>query len=280
MKSTALRTASIGYTIALVFVLGVGVVSAQSYTTVASNIVVEGSVRDGDVISYDPSANSYHPSSAYADELMYGVVVFDPVLNLLENNEGAPATGVPVVRYGEVSVNVSTLGGYVRAGDLITTSPIEGFAQRVPREAGTYVLGFAIEDMTIGEDTITVGGETVQLGRVPVALRIGPYVTKEGSERIASSTLLGSTGLTSTEEQNGIDMFKLLRYIMASLVAALAILVSARRFGDTFSQSVISVGRNPLARSQIRSIVIWNSFLIIVISSVGFGISALILFLP
>jgi F0F1-type ATP synthase membrane subunit c/vacuolar-type H+-ATPase subunit K len=75
-------------------------------------------------------------------------------------------------------------------------------------------------------------------------------------------------------------MFKVFRYSLAAIVAALAILVAARRFGDTFSQSVISVGRNPLARSQIRSMVVWNSFLIILISCVGFGISALIIFVP
>ena len=279
MTTTAHRTASMWYFATLAFFVSAGVVSAQSYTTVASTITVDGVARDGDVISYYPRENVYHPSKTYADEMMYGVVVIDPVLNLFSENE-AGNQGVPVVRFGEAVVNVSTLDGFVYAGDLVTTSPIEGFAQRVSRDTATYVLGFALQDMTVSGQTTTVGDATVELGTVPVALRIGPYVTKEGAELIASSTLQGSAGLSDSEEQGGFDMFKMFRYVMASLVAALSILVAARRFGDTFSQSVISVGRNPLARSQIRSMVIWNSFLIILISSVGFGISALILFLP
>lgn len=279
MIITALRTAGMWYLALLIFFVSAGVATAQSYTTVASSVVIDGTIRDGDVVSYNPEDNSYHPSALYADEMMYGVVVLDPVLNLLSENDTAPQ-GAPVVRFGEVSVNVSTLGGFVYAGDLVTTSPIEGFAQRVSRDNATYVLGFALEDMTVRNQTVTVGDTSVELGTVPVALRIGPYVTKEGAELIASSTIQGAGGIAENQEQGGFDMFKMFRYIMASLVAALSILVAARRFGDTFSQSVISVGRNPLARSQIRSMVIWNSFLIILISSVGFGISALILFLP
>lgn len=253
---------------------------AQSYTTVASSLIVDGDVRDGDVISYSPEENTYHSSATYADEMLYGVVVLDPVLTLSSNTEGVVENGVPVVRYGEAVVNVSTLGGVVRAGDLLTTSVLEGYAQRVSREDGPYILGFAIEDMTSTGETADVDGTTVTLGKVPVALRIGPHVTKEGAELISSSTLLGQGGIVQMQEQGGFDTFKLVRYVMASLVAALTILVATRRFGDTFSQSVVSVGRNPLARSQIRSMVIWNSILIIIISAVGFGISALILFLP
>lgn len=280
MTVTAVRTASLLCVGILVFSGTLVLHAAQSYTTVASSIETEGILRDGDIVSYNPELNTYHPSKEYADEMVYGVVVLDPVLYLSESDPPTTSTGTPVVRYGEVVVNVSTLGGEIQAGDLITTSVIEGLGQRVAREDGSYVLGFALEDMQNTGNTVQLDAQTVELGRVAVALRIGPYVTKQGAELIASTTLLGPGGTMQNENEGGIDIFKVFRYSLAALVAALAILVAARRFGDTFSQSVISVGRNPLARSQIRSMVIWNSFLIILISSVGFGISALIIFVP
>jgi F0F1-type ATP synthase membrane subunit c/vacuolar-type H+-ATPase subunit K len=279
MKTTAVQTAIL---LCVALLMQVDTVSAtQSYTTVASTIETEGTLRDGDIVSYNPGQNIYHPSKEYADEMVYGVVVLDPVLHLSElEGTTASTTGTPVVRYGEVVVNVSTLGGEIHAGDLVTTSVIEGFGQRVAREDGSYVLGFALEDMQFNGESVQVGEQTIELGNVAVALRIGPYVTKQGAELIASTTLLGQGGIVEDDGEGGIDMFKVFRYSLAAIVAALAILVAARRFGDTFSQSVISVGRNPLARSQIRSMVVWNSFLIILISCVGFGISALIIFVP
>jgi F0F1-type ATP synthase membrane subunit c/vacuolar-type H+-ATPase subunit K len=279
MKTTAAQTAIL---LCVALLIQVDAVSAnQSYTTVASTIETEGTLRDGDIVSYNPAQNIYHPSKEYADEMVYGVVVLDPVLHLSElEGTTASTTGTPVVRYGEVMVNVSTLGGEIHAGDLVTTSVIEGFGQRVAREDGSYVLGFALEDMQFSGESVQVGEQTIELGNVAVALRIGPYVTKQGAELIASTTLLGQGGVVKDDGEGGIDMFKVFRYSLAAIVAALAILVAARRFGDTFSQSVISVGRNPLARSQIRSMVVWNSFLIILISCVGFGISALIIFVP
>lgn len=253
--------------------------AATTYTTVASALTISGDVSDGDIISYDTATDTYRRSSWFADEMMYGVVVNDPVLYL--QGIDAAATGTPVVRYGEVLMNVTTLGGVIRAGDLVTSSDIPGAGQRVNRDEGVYVLGFALEDMVASGESFTgEDGTIVSRGKVSVALRIGPYVTREGAAFIASGTTQGIAGMTDAEERSGLDVFKLFRYVLASFVAISAVIVASRRFGDTFSQSVISIGRNPLAHSHIRSMVLWNAFLILVISGVGFGIGAAIIFAP
>ena len=284
MNGAALRTVFAVCSIVVCFLFLQTSEASQSYTTVASNIDLAGVARDGDIVSYDPGQNRYHLSEEREDELMYGVVVLDPVLLLSNGVSVEDATGTPVVRFGEAVVNVSTLGGEIRAGDLITSSAVVGFGQRVDSDEAEFVLGFALEDMQTLEATVSVDDRTVELGRVPVALRIGPHVSKEGAALISGGMLTrGENGellVGQNEEGQGFDFFKMFRYFLAAIVAILTVIVATRRFGDTFSQSVISVGRNPLARAQIRSMVIWNSILIVLISCVGFGISALIVFAP
>jgi F0F1-type ATP synthase membrane subunit c/vacuolar-type H+-ATPase subunit K len=258
---------------------GTVVLAAPTYTTVASTTYIDEEVQDGDIISYNPETSTYRRSQTFADEMMYGVVVRDPVLHLQDRE--ASATGTPVVRYGEVLMNVSTLGGSIYAGDLITSSVLPGIGQRVGREEGAYVLGFALEDMVLtGERIEMENGTTAELGKVSVALRIGPYVTREGAAFLASTSVSGIQLPERAEGQGGFDYFKMFRYVLASLVAVSAVVVASRRFGDTFSQSVISIGRNPLAQSHIRSMVLWNAFLIFTICAVGFGIAAAIIFVP
>ncbi len=252
---------------------------ALSYTTVASPVTVQGEVINGDVVSYDAETGTVHPSALPADEMMYGVVVTDPVMYIYETT--TTDRQVPVVRYGEALVNVTDIGGEIRAGDLVTTSVVEGKGKRISRDEGAYALGFALEDMRLLDQAPSVvRGKEVRMGTVPVALRIGPYVTKDGASYLASSSVLGITVTERFQERSGLDLFKLMRYLLGSLVAISAVVIAARRFGDTFKQSIVSVGRNPLARSQIRAMVLWNALFIILISSIGLGVGIAIVIAP
>jgi len=251
----------------------------KSYTTVASPIVVRGDVSNGDLVSYDAETGTCHPSKLPADEMMYGVVVFDPVMYLDDPN--IDAEGTPVVRYGEVVVNVTTINGAIQAGDLITTSFVAGKGQRIDRDEGAYVIGFALENMTTTPgETFEVDGITVQVGTVPVALRIGPYVTKQGAEFVATSTVNGILASQGIDPDEGVDYFRMFRFVLGAMVAVGSVLLATRRFGDAFSQSVISVGRNPLAQSRIRSMLLWNTLLIIIISCIGLGVGVAIVLAP
>ena len=195
----------------------------------------------------------------------------------------------PVVRYGEVLVNVSTLGGDIKAGDIITTSPIPGVAQRTVPVDASYILGFALESMTLNDERTEYEGKEIHFGTVPITLRIGPYLTKEGVEFVASGKEYDTIieNLKNNEaykdvvlDQDAISAFKVFRYALAALVAITALIVSVSRFGDTFKQGVVSIGRNPLARTQIRSILFWNVLLIVLVTGAGLGIAAAIILMP
>lgn len=273
----------------LAFSLPLGIVQAaidmHNFTTVASPVIVTGDVKNHDIVSYSGEEDVYKASGSFADESMFGVIVDDPVL-YMESDISLQQGARPVVRYGEVLVNASSLGGDILPGDIVTTSPIQGIGQRVMRKDAPYILGFALERITYTGETVYFEGEEVRLGTVPVALRIGPYLTRAGVAFVSSGKeyeeifkeINEKGGLV--QDPNAIGAFKIFRYLLAAAVAITAMVVSLSRFGDAFKQSVVSVGRNPLARSQIRSILLWNVLFIVLISGTGLGIAVAIILFP
>jgi hypothetical protein len=264
-----------------VFVYG----EIHDFTTVASPIIVSGEVNNHDIVSYHKTTDEYKASGSFSDESMFGVIVDDPVL-YMESDIAFSEGARPVVRHGEALVNVSTLGGEVHVGDIITTSPIVGVGQRAEQEDATYILGFALGSMRLTGETVMHEGNEYELGVVPTALRIGPYLTKEGiafvsvgKQYLSGSGELIGFGAGATDDNN-ITAFKIFRYILAGVIAITSIVVSISRFGDAFKQSVVSVGRNPLARGQIRSILFWNVVLIIFVSGAGLAVAAAIIIIP
>ena len=260
----------------------------QDYATVASPVLVEGVVNNHDVISFGSEENVFRASRSFADESMFGVIVDDPVL-FMESQIFQDERARPVVRYGEVIVNASTLGGEIQAGDIITTSLIPGVAQRTIPTDASYILGFALETMTLNGERVLYDGKEVQFGTVPITLRIGPYLTKEGVEFVASGknyesiieNLKNNEAFKEvTSDKDAISAFKVFRYALAALVAITVLIISVSRFGDTFKQGVVSIGRNPIARSQIRSILFWNVLLIVLVTGAGLGIAAAIILMP
>lgn len=252
--------------------------------TIASAFAIDGEVQDGDIVSYDVERGVYVPAQQTADRNMFGVVADDPVLFV---GDGEDDTGMrPIVRYGESIVNVSTLNGEVQAGDFVTTSRVIGVGQRVGVDTATYILGIATSPMSFTGETVLVDGETVRLGQVPVALRIGFF--SDGTDDAefdelralyASSAAAMQSSVENESNRTGLDFFLLFRYILGAAVTIASILVALRRFGGLFNESVVAVGRNPLAHSQVRSLLIWNTFMIIAVSGVGLVFGVLIIVL-
>ncbi len=261
-------------------------VAGKDFATVASPVAVVGNVNNHDIISYNSTDDTYIPSRHFADESMLGVVVDDPVFYMGEDATVASSVR-PVIRFGEAIVNVSTVGGEIKAGDIITTSEIPGNGQRADKENTPYILGFALDNMVLNGGEITYGGKNVKLGTVSVALRIGPYITKEGAKFITTgkeeldtlTNVVNEGGVASANVKN-IGPFKVFRFLLAAIVAISSIIISITRFGDAFREGVVSIGRNPLARSQIHSVLLWNTLLIILVSGVGLSVAVAIILFP
>lgn len=253
-------------------------------TAVATSFEVVGGAMHGDIVSYNPSNETFAKSAKVGDEQLFGVVVSDPILFVGSNTA---TSQVPIVRDGEAEVAVSTLGGPIEVGDYITTSRIEGVGQRVNANRRIYVLGVALEHFGAdapGASFALVGTEQVAVGQILVALRMGFYVPEfedsalKGSTGDAADAGQSNTVLGALNEEN--RSFMVVRYILAALVTFSAIVIALRSFGGSLSDSIVSVGRNPMARSYILSMMLWNSMLILVVSGVGLALGAAIIIYP
>ncbi len=249
-------------------------------TAIATSFPVRGAVEDGDLVSHNVETGFYERSSVPGDKDLFGVVVTDPTLLITDGEEDVPGM-VPLVRFGEARVRVSTEGGSIRAGDYLTSSYVVGVAMKADTTKQGVVLGIALQDFPapgVEEESVLVDGRTVRVGHLPVALRIGVYTPES---EVATSTMgAGFTEDGAPVVPEGKSILDLLRYLIAAAVALGALFVALRNFGGSLSESIASVGRNPLAKTYILSMMFWNSMLIILICLVGFGIGAFIIMYP
>lgn len=222
----------------------------------------------GDIISFDKTAQVFSLSRTENDSNLFGVVVNNPVLVL-----NTPGGGVPVVSTGEVLVNVTTLGGPIAAGDQITSSVVPGKGARA-NGVGGIMLGTALEAFPSATAILqNVSSTTVYEGSIRVLLRIGPR------EQPATTTPTTTPAATDSMPVSSL-VAKALKYVLAALVAIGSVFAAFRNFGASIRDGIVSVGRNPLAKSSIQSMVILNSVLIILVSAAGLFVGFAILLLP
>jgi F0F1-type ATP synthase membrane subunit c/vacuolar-type H+-ATPase subunit K len=250
---------------------GVAFAQVGGYGIPSTYDVIGEGVQSGDIISFNPGNSTYRLSQIPRDEDMFGVVDTSPVVVFRDGD----INRVPIVQVGEVIVNVTTLNGPIAVGDSVTTSQIPGKGQKFERGEG-YILGYALQnfDETSGSTTISYNGETLFIGPIRVQLNIGPSLSAF-DEIINQSTIF-------VREEGDIEtgLETIFRYVTAALFALGTVFVVLKTFGPNVGRGVISVGRNPLAKSSIQAMVIFNVILILSISIVAFIISLLIIFLP
>lgn len=249
-------------------------ISEMSIATV--NPVEDEKAIGGDIVSLGGKNGILTLTKVEYDENMYGVIVDYPQI-LLKTQE----SGKPVVRNGEVFVNVTTLSGPVEIGDYITSSQIPGKGQKAQSFTSGYMLGKAVSafNPTPAEaEEIEFGKKKVFLGRVKVAVGIGPaspvIIKASGGlfgtlKQLSASFLFNLTSTRFTE--------KLARYIVASIVALTTIFISLHTFGRAVTKGIESIGRNPLAKISIQTMIVLNVILIAVVSLGGIALALAIL---
>jgi len=229
-------------------------------------IIEDEQVVSGDIISFDKTLQEFNLSNRDEDEDVFGITSDDPLLVLVTEEDG-----IPVVRTGEAMVNVTSINGPIIAGDFITSSLVPGKGRKAD-DSDSYIIGIAL-DPFLGEFTATsTTEEVVSGGTIRVLLRIGSKasVIQEFSDSPAEQ----NTGVTEATVLN------IVQYILAAFIAVGSIYVAFKNFGPNIKDGIVSVGRNPLAKSSIQSMVILNIILIILISAGGLFVSLAILLLP
>ena len=167
-------------------------------------------------------------------------------------------------------VNVTTINGPIVAGDYITSSTLVGKGEKSTR-ASDRVIGVALESFPPTGATVD-SGQTTYSGMIRVLLSVGARPANTGGVMGAGGVSGGSaTGINT-------PLANVLKYALATLVVMGSIFVAFRTFGASLRNSIVSVGRNPLAKPAIQSMVVINTVLVIVVTAVGLFIGLMILF--
>jgi hypothetical protein len=232
---------------------------AQS-SRIAITIPFDEEAETGDLIVVEKGEYTYAQKDYH--ENMYGVVVDDPAISLNDRNLGED-NSVRVISSGEAYIKVSSVNGNIKVGDYLTSSQIEGAAQRA--DVSGYVVGTALDSYT-NDNTEAVG--TI-LADVDIK---SAYVPNRSQKNLLNFLKTGATAPL-------LSPLTTFRYLISALVVIASFIVGFSSFGKITGESVEALGRNPLAGKEIKSAVVFNFIFTFGIMIVGIILSYLILVL-
>lgn len=245
-----LRLVLTGVVVALA---GLGIAASGTLSAGASSANISHSyqataaITNGSLVSLDPKRTDYvQPANTGNGVRLIGVAVAsnDSLIAV-----DAASGKVQVATTGNANTLVSTLNGDIRVGDQIAVSPLNGVGMKAL--SGSRVIGLAQTAFNSHTDGATAKritdkygrSSTVQLGYVRVSIAIG-ISNSNGSGVVLNNlqkvvqTLTGHTVSTPR--------------ITISIVVVIAALVAliTLTYASIYS-SIISVGRNPLAKYAV-----------------------------
>lgn len=213
-------------------------------------------VKDGTIIT--STTDGPAPSTISYDSHVMGVVSRDAAIILSTSNS---TNGVPIIATGRVYILVSSQGGPIKKGDLLTTSTIPGVAVKAVKDG--YVLGSALEDFN--------NTNPKQVDTIAIDLDLHYFNSKPAFPGSLSDIL--KIALLPTKESPS-PIFK---YIVAGGVTLASFILTFLSFGRTAAKGVEALGRNPAASRIIHLGIILNIGICIAITVAGLTVSFLIL---
>ena len=207
---------------------------------------------DGDIIALDPESNTFKRTLVAGDMHMYGVYEATPSV-VFRTYVDAP----PILSAGEVYTNVTTINGEIKPGDYVTSSAIPGKGQKATDFSG-YMLGMAMEGFNGQNPDMTIRHENKDypLKQIKISILIGPSTP---SLFRSGSGVFGILNQLGTFSGGGEGSIRLMRYIIAAMVAAISIGAAFMVFSRNVTKGIESIGRNPLAKANIQAMIVLNS---------------------
>lgn len=242
----------------LLLALAFKYVSASSYDFAISVPILDPNVEEGSIISYVDG--EYILSIEAYDPNIFGIVSGSPSLYLEDRNL---ESYVLVGSKGEMDVRISSKNGEIKKGDYLTSSEIPGVAQLADKSG--RVLGIALDDYSNTDPN--------DIGLIAAYVDIKSHLKQESLTENLLTVI--SDGLSSAF----LTPLASLRYIMALIVTAITFAIAFLSFSRLTSRGVEALGRNPLAGSSIKSVIIFNFILTFIIIASGLAIAYLILVL-
>ncbi len=265
--------------IALAVLVGLSMVSmvwaADSATRapVTQSYGTDDTLQKGMLVRLD-SKDSTKVSILKQDESdrMLGLVVAanDAALSLTSDLDKRQ---VYVASFGKYNALVSTQNGPIKIGDLISISTLNGIGMKADGEE-KMVLGKALTafDGSDAEGTASLTNSegdktTVSLGRINVQVSVQSNPLQSAGLPSALTQFLSDIGYSVTKKNVSVA-----RLYLATLILLVASIVSGVMLFSSVRSTLVSIGRNPLAKQAIvRSMfqVVITSLIIFIIGVFG-----------
>jgi len=214
----------------------------------------------GDLIVIEKGEYTFAKKSYH--ENMYGVVVEDPAISIIDKTL-EDGNYVKVVSSGEAYVKVSTINGNIEVGDFLTSSSIEGAAEKA--DVNGYVLGTALEAYANDDP------EKVSTIMAHLDIKTA-YVPNRSQKNLLNFMKTGAMAPV-------LSPLTTFRYLISAMIVIASFVVGFSSFGRISGKSVEALGRNPLASHDIKSAVVFNFIFTFGIMIIGIVLSYLVLVL-
>lgn len=235
--------------------------ASQSYAT------KDKSITKGMAVSVVSESSGSNQSKTYvqkssvsrADKTL-GVVV-DLGDNLVTSVSGD--NQIFVASSGDAQVYVTDLNGEVKKGDLLAPSPLEGILMRAAN--GTPgIIGASLDDFAgHSSETVAINGSESTNAKVAI-LRINMDVKFATSSGGIQQPLLERLGQTIAQRP-----VSSLQTFIALAILGLLIMVEGGIVYAAISSSILSLGRNPLAKRSIVQGLLQATLLVAVVLAGG-----------
>ena len=223
------------------------------------------SIGYGSLVSLNPNKSGYiEPANTGNGSRLTGVTL-NAKDSLLAVNPSSDS--VQVATTGNVDALVSTLNGSISVGDQISVSPFNGIGMKA--NPGLSIIGLSQTTLNDNSSGITKekvlnkeGKETsIWVGYVSITINITSNNSGAGTSKLNSLQKLiqNITGHTVSTFRIVISLI-----VMAITLLALIAVIYAAIYG-----SIVSVGRNPLAKHEIYSTLRSVLFMTIVVGVVA-----------
>lgn len=227
-------------------VLGLAPAGASS-ANISHSYKANDTIKDGSIVSLDASRSDYVvPANVDNGAQLLGVAVAgNDSLIAVDATPGS----VQVATTGTASALVSTLNGDIKVGDQVAVSPFNGVGMKAA--AGSRIVGLAqtaFNGSTAGATTETVTtkngqNHSVKVGYLRVNIAVGSNADSTGAANL--------NGLQRTVQSVTGHVVPTFRIIISLAIAIIALLALITLVYASIYGSIISIGRNPLAKYAV-----------------------------
>ncbi|HUC86935.1 MAG TPA: hypothetical protein VMR75_01215 [Candidatus Saccharimonadales bacterium] len=233
--------------ILLSLALFISLASPASAAAISQGYQAAGSLAPGTLVVQESNSNQVAAADvAHTPELL-GVVVASGDTTLAVGTSG---DDVQVVTSGSATVFVTDLNGAIKAGDMITASPIKGVGMKAT--AAGKVIGVA-QAAAVTKSSQSVSVSTAGGGKVSAHLTSVPITVQSSYFTPAAAPTKSSTPqfLQVFANQVAGKPVALLRVTISTVILIVALCVVSVMLFSAVRGTMTALGRNPLAHQSI-----------------------------